>query len=251
MYGRTWDSSPRATHPGTSRLTGTQCFCLFVLFSSKCCKLWLFLSYCFSNLSQQKIIVLADEDNGMKPIVYCDDDVVWENTQLSTGNNIHSLSPFIQPDAVHINLHPAPSPSPMHRVEDTFPCPVDPVCINCHLRHLHAGSAKRLFSLKEIIWNQCFPPWLARLKEAQLMRFFEDWYGIVTGKTKMGQRGWREEMKVGRENERGQRLVENWRKGIVISIATIELENIKLEMLYLLCSSTFLVTSTNVIVMYV
>lgn len=58
-------------------------------------------------------------------------------------------------------------------------------------------------------------------------------------------------MKVGRENERGQRLVENWRKGIVRSIASIELENIKLEMLYLLCSSTFLVTSTNVIVMYV
>lgn len=58
-------------------------------------------------------------------------------------------------------------------------------------------------------------------------------------------------MKVGRESERGQRLVENWRKGIVISIASIELENIKLEMLYLLYSSTFLVTSTKLIFMYV
>lgn len=32
--------------------------------------------------------------------------------------------------------------------------------------------------------------------------------------------------------------MENSRKGIVISIASIELENIKLEMLYPLCSST-------------
>lgn len=117
MYGRTWDSSPRATHPGTSRLTGHNVlsFCLFVCFPLSSVSCEFFGVIAFSNLSQQKIIVLADEDNGMKPIVYCDDDVVCENTQLSTGNNVHSLSPFIQPDAVHIHLHlptqlPLPAP---------------------------------------------------------------------------------------------------------------------------------------------